>query len=94
MSWFSNARDLIRALDGLTRVEDKHGALIENLRNRVLHLEAREAVLVAEAKAAASAAASAVSAQHIGDLARRIGVLEEQMRQNNNLGQKRRLTKD
>jgi len=94
MSWFSNARDLIRALDGLTRVEDKHGALIENLRNRVLHLEAREAVLVAEAKAAASAAASAVSAQHIGDLARRIGVLEEQARQNNNFGRTRRLTKD
>ncbi len=81
MGWFNGVRDLIRAIDGLMRVEDKHGALIENLKNRVLHLDAREAVLVAEAKAAASAAASAVSAQHIADLARRLGVLEEQMRQ-------------
>jgi hypothetical protein len=81
MGWFNGVLDLIRAIDGLMRVEDKHGALIENLKNRVLHLDAREAVLVAEAKAAASAAASAVSAQHIADLARRLGVLEEQMRQ-------------
>ena len=55
MGWFNGVRDLIRAIDGLMRVEDKHGALIENLKNRVLHLEAREPVLVAEAKAAASA---------------------------------------
>ena len=81
MGWFSGARDLIRAIDGLMQVEHKHGALIENLKNRVLHLEARETALVAEAKAAASAAASAVSAQHIADLARRLGVLEEQVRQ-------------
>ena len=81
MGWFNGVLDLIRAIDGLMRVEDKHGALIENLKNRVLHLEAREAVPVAEAKAAASAAASAVPAQHIADLARRLGVLEEQVRQ-------------
>ena len=81
MGWFNGVLDLIRAIDGLMRVEDKHGALIENLKNRVLHLEAREVVLIAEAKAAASAAASAVSAQHVADLARRLGVLEEQVRQ-------------
>ena len=81
MGWFNGVLDLIRAIDGLMRVEDKHGALIENLKNRVLHLEAREVVLIAEAKAAASAAASAVSAQHVADLARRLGVLEEQVGQ-------------
>ncbi len=92
MSWFSGVRNLIRAIDGLMQVEDKHGALIESLKNRILLLEAREAALVAEAKGAASAAASAVSAQHISDLARRVGVLEEQVRQMG--GSRRRLTKD
>ena len=81
MGWFNGVLDLIRAIDGLMRVEDKHCALNENLKNRVLHLEAREVVLIAEAKAAASAACSAVSAQHVADLARRLGVLEEQVGQ-------------
>jgi hypothetical protein len=81
MGWFNGVLDLIRAIDGLMRVEDKHCALIENLKNRVLHPEAREAVLVAEAKAAAAAAAAAASAQHVADLARRLGVLEEQVGQ-------------
>jgi uncharacterized protein YceH (UPF0502 family) len=81
MNWLSNLRDLFRTIDGLMLVERTHGAAIADLKERVVQLEAREAVLVAEAKAAASAAASAVSAQHVADLARRLGVLEEQVRQ-------------
>ncbi len=80
MSWLSGLRDLFRAMDGLLQVEQKHGAAIEDLKQRVVRLEAREAVMAAEAKAAASAAASAVAAQHVGDLARRLGVMEEQLR--------------
>jgi hypothetical protein len=90
MSWLSNLRDLFRTIDGLMVVERTHGAAIEDLKERVLHLDAREPVLVAEAKAAASA----VSAQHIADLARRLGALEEQLRNRGSPGQRRRLTKD
>ncbi len=94
MSWLSNLRDLLRAIDGLLQLERRHGAAIDDLKQRVARLEAREPVLVAEAKAAASAAASAVAAQHIGDLARRLGVMEEQLRQGGGSGRRRRLTAD
>lgn len=91
MAWFSDLRNLIRTLDGLLEVERRHDALINNLRDRLLRLEAAEPVLIAEAKAAAATAASAVAAQHVADLARRVGVLEEQMRRRSPT---RRLTED
>jgi hypothetical protein len=43
-------------------------------------LEAREQVVIAEAKGASAAAASAVAANHIGDLSRLVGGLEERVR--------------
>jgi hypothetical protein len=53
---------------------------IATLNERVTRLEAREAVMVAEAKGAAAAAASMAASATIADLARRIGVLEERSR--------------
>jgi len=55
---------------------------IQVLKDRVARLEARDEILIAEAKGAA--AASAVASQHIADLARRVGAMDERTR---NLGQ-------
>jgi hypothetical protein len=55
-------------------------------------LEIGGTVLIAEAKGAASAAASAAVMQHIADLARRIGALEEFARQQGKSESRRRLT--
>jgi len=94
MSWLSGLRDLFRTIDGPLQVEQKRGAAIEDLKARVGRLESGEQVPVADAKAAASAAASAVAAQHIGELARRLGVMEEQLRSRRSPGHRRRLTED
>lgn len=45
MAWLSNLRDLFRTIDGLMLVERKHGAAIEELKERVIRIEAREQVL-------------------------------------------------
>ncbi len=65
-------------------LEDKHGTAIDrlaqeiaDLRSRVIRLENREDVLIAEARGAASAAAGQVAAASMADLARRVGGLEE-----------------
>ena len=50
---------------------------IATLKERVTRLEAREEVLVAEARGAAAAAASGAASQHTSDLSRRLGILEE-----------------
>ncbi|HJS86227.1 MAG TPA: hypothetical protein VJ779_12280 [Acetobacteraceae bacterium] len=50
---------------------------IQALKDRVARLEAREEVLIAEAKGAAATAASAVTSQHVASLAREIGVIDE-----------------
>lgn len=75
---------LARSLDRLLALEKKHGDLIEKLdaslrqiADRMTALEAREAILVAEAKAAAATAASVAVSAHVGDLARRVGALDE-----------------
>jgi hypothetical protein len=88
--------DAVRTMDRLMRLEEMHGKLIENqsqrieeLIGRITRLEAREQVLIAEAKGAAAAAASAVASQHLSDLSRRFGVLEE--RSNNSEGNTNRL---
>jgi hypothetical protein len=78
--------DALRAVDRLLRLETKLTAVIEaqakeiqTLKGRVAKLEAREEVLIAEAKGAA--AASAVASQHVADIARHVGAIEERTRQ-------------
>lgn len=78
---------LFRKLDSLMQLEAKHGAAIARLEadvivlhDRVTRFETRDQVLIAEAKGAASAAASATTTSAVADLARRIGVLEERSR--------------
>jgi hypothetical protein len=73
-----------RTIDRLMTLEAKHTALIEvqardiqALKDRVTKLEAREDVLIAEAKAAA---ASAVASQHVANLALQIGAVNERTR--------------
>lgn len=92
MSWLSGLRDLFRVVDGLMLVEQKHGAAIEDLKERIARLEAREPVLIAEAKIASATAASAAATQHVGDLARRLGILDEQVRQLGRGSSRKRLT--
>lgn len=78
---------LLRAVDRLLELESKHGRLIEvqarrldELSGRINKLEAREQILIAEAKGAAGAAASMVASQHMSDLARHVGGLDERVR--------------
>jgi hypothetical protein len=80
-----------RALDRLFQLEKKHGAILEAqaaeiqaIKDRLTkleeHVRAREEILVAEAKGAAAAVGSSVAAQHVSDISRRLGGLEERMR--------------
>jgi hypothetical protein len=78
---------LARTIDRLLALEAKHTALIDAqaneiqaLKDRVTKLEAREEILIAEARGAAAAAASAVASQHVADIARRVGTLDERTR--------------
>lgn len=81
----------MRRLDRLFALENKHGALLEKqasliqaLQDRLTTLEARiearEEILVAEAKGAAGSVASMVASQHIAEISRRLGVIEERTR--------------
>ncbi len=79
--------DRANLLDRLLTLEKKHGALIEAntediraLADRLTRLEAREAIMVAEAKRAAASLAAEAAARPVGDLYRRIGILEERLR--------------
>ena len=74
---------LVRRIDRLAGLEERHQQAIDGLREdltvlqaRVMRLESREHVVVAEAKAAAGIAASVAASAHVADLARRIGVLK------------------
>ena len=80
-----------RRLDRLFQLENKHGALIEAqavqiqaLQDRLTKLEARiearEEILVAEAKGAAGSVASIVASQHVAEISRRLGAMEERTR--------------
>jgi hypothetical protein len=76
-----------RTLDSLLALEAKYTRLfdaqtkrLDEIIDRLNRLEAREQVIVAEAKGAAAAAASAVAASHLGELARLFGGLEERVR--------------
>jgi hypothetical protein len=66
----------LRTLDRLLTIEESHGKLIkkqademQDLRDRLTrleaHVQAREEIMVAEAKGAAAVVASAVASQHI-----------------------------
>ena len=75
---------LLRSVDRLLSLEVKHGKAIEDLERdmasltgRVISLEAREGIVIAEAKAAAGAAATQVAIVSVSDISRRIGRLEE-----------------
>lgn len=77
----------VRAVDRLLGLEAKHTALLEAqaqeiqaLKDRIARLEAREEILVAEAKGAAAAAASAIASQHVAELARHVGAIDERTR--------------
>ena len=80
-----------RALDRLFQLEKKHGAILEAqaeaiqaIKDRLTmleqHVRAREDILVAEAKGAAAATGSAVAAQHVSEIARRLGAIKERLR--------------
>ena len=80
----SDFLNLLRSVDRLLTLEAKHGkaietlaAEVEKLKDRVTSLEAREEVIIVEAKAAASGAATQVAIASVSDIARRIGRLEE-----------------
>jgi hypothetical protein len=71
--------------------QEKHGAILEAqaaeiqcLKDRLTKLEehvgAREEILVAEAKGAAAAVASVAASQHVADISRRLGAMEERLR--------------
>lgn len=84
LEWLKAAR----TIDRLLSLETKFTALLEvqakeiqDLKDRLTKLEAREEILIAEAKGAAAAAASVVASQHVADLARHIGTLDERTRQ-------------
>ena len=79
MSWISDFVGVLRRIDQLIQNERRHGELIDDLRERQRRAEAREEILIAEARAASATAASAVASQHVGELARRIGALEERV---------------
>jgi hypothetical protein len=75
--------NLVVTVDRLMKLEAKHGSAIEALTSRLLdldkrvtRLDAREEIIISEAKGAASAAASQVTMMAVADMARRIGGLE------------------
>lgn len=78
---------LASAAERLMGLEARHVALIDAqakeiqaLKDRVTKLESREEILIAEAKGAASSAASAAVTQNLTRLALRLGALEERTR--------------
>jgi hypothetical protein len=79
--------DTLRTVDRLLALEKNHRALIEKqaeemqeLKDRLTrleaHVQAREEILVAEAKGAAAAVASTVASQHIASIAQSVGRLQ------------------
>jgi type IV pilus biogenesis protein CpaD/CtpE len=76
-----------RAVDRLLGLEAKHTALLEAqareiqaLKDWIAKLQVREEILIAEAKGAAAATASAIASQHVAELARRVGATDERTR--------------
>ena len=80
---FPEILGLVRKIDRLAGLEDRHDKAsnslredIEGLNARVTRLEAREDIVVAEAKAAAGTAAGIAASGYMSDIARRVGVIE------------------
>ena len=78
MAAFRGVFELLRSVDRLLTLEAKHSKALEklttdldDLRARVIRLENREDVVVAEARAAAGGGGSAVAMQSVADMARR-----------------------
>ena len=80
-----------RALDRLFQLEKKHGAILEaqaaaiqTIQDRLTrleeHVKAREEILVAEVKGAAASVGSQVASQHMSELSRQVGILQERVR--------------
>ena len=83
MAGLSGFIELLRAVDTLLALEKEHGGAIDTLQSemrdvdrRLTRLEAREDIVVEQAKAAAASSASAVIRHSIADMARRVGSLE------------------
>jgi hypothetical protein len=79
--------DTLRTVDRLLALEKNHRALtekqaeeIQEIKDRLTrleaHVQAREEILVAEAKGAAAAVASTVASQHIANIAQSLGRLQ------------------
>ena len=75
--------DLFRKIDRLLSLEEKHGKAIEGLQKelsdlkaRMAALEAREQMLVVEAKSAARTASGLTTQASLSDLSRRLGRME------------------
>jgi cell division protein FtsB len=66
-------QDVAKLVQGLAAVRDE----LRQLERRVSALEHQEELLAEKARSAASAAASGVVTQHLVEMSRRIGVLEE-----------------
>jgi hypothetical protein len=83
--------EFARKADQLLQLEKKHGAILEAqaaaiqaIKDRLTkleeHVKAREEILVAEAKGAAASVGSQVASQHMGELSRQVGILQERVR--------------
>ena len=82
--WLADLAKRIRNGDRLLTAQAKHGQAIEKLateigtlKERITRLEAREDVIIAEARSAAGTAAAQVAIASVSDISRRIGRLEE-----------------
>jgi hypothetical protein len=80
-----------RAVDRLFQLEKKYSGILDGqdkeiqaIKDRLTkleeHVKAREDILVAEAKGASAAVASQVASQHVAELSRLIGALQERTR--------------
>jgi hypothetical protein len=78
-SWIAGLRQIDRLLTlerKLGAIIEKQAAEIQQLKDRVTKLEAREEILVAEAKGAAAAVASTVASQHVAAISLSVGRLQ------------------
>ena len=66
-------QDVARLVQGLAAARDE----LRQLERRIQALEAREELLVEKARSAAAVAASGAVTQHLVEMSRRIGALEE-----------------
>jgi hypothetical protein len=82
--------DGLRKIDRLLTLEENHGKILQKqadvidklavrLTELEAHVKAREEILVAEAKGASAAVASATASQHVAALAQSIGRIEARM---------------